>query len=334
MERKGITAAGNWIVDKPKIIDDFPPQDGLCNILEESASNGGGPYNLLKDLAKMKVSFPLQGIGVIGEDDAGAFILHDCVNHQIDKTFITKTTEKGTSYTDVMTSGKTGRRTFFHYRGANSLLDIHHFPVEKISSKIFYLGYLLLLDQLDMPTNDNLTKAAILLQNIQQSGMRTAVDIVSENSDRFTKIVPPALPFIDYLFVNEYEASKITGLQASEKLEDMELAGKELLNMGVKTQVFIHAPHGAVSVRNDGEITTQASLNVPNEFIKGSAGAGDAFAAGVLHGLHEGKSTQEMLEAGVCIAAASLRHPSCSEMVVSLGESFSLAKKYGYRVMK
>ena len=35
MNRNGITAGGNWIVDKAKIIDDFPPQDGLCNILEE-----------------------------------------------------------------------------------------------------------------------------------------------------------------------------------------------------------------------------------------------------------------------------------------------------------
>lgn len=32
-ERSGILAGGNWIVDRPKIIDVYPAQDSLANIL-------------------------------------------------------------------------------------------------------------------------------------------------------------------------------------------------------------------------------------------------------------------------------------------------------------
>ena len=50
-ERKGILAGGNFILDQVKIIDAYPEQDMLATILEERICNGGGPYNVLKDLA-------------------------------------------------------------------------------------------------------------------------------------------------------------------------------------------------------------------------------------------------------------------------------------------
>ena len=41
--RQGVLAAGNWLVDHVKLIDAWPAQDGLVNILGQSSSNGGGP---------------------------------------------------------------------------------------------------------------------------------------------------------------------------------------------------------------------------------------------------------------------------------------------------
>lgn len=38
-ERSGILAGGNWIIDRPKIIDVYPAQDSLANILRETSSN-------------------------------------------------------------------------------------------------------------------------------------------------------------------------------------------------------------------------------------------------------------------------------------------------------
>jgi sugar/nucleoside kinase (ribokinase family) len=75
----------------------------------------------------------------------------------------------------------------------------------------------------------------------------------------------------------------------------------------------------------------QSSLKLPASAIAGTAGAGDAFCAGVLYGLHEGLSLAESLKTAVCVAAASLSDPTCTDGVKSLKACLALAKKYGFR---
>lgn len=119
-ERSSILAGGNWIIDRPKIIDVYPAQDSLANILRETSSNGGSPYNALIDLARLQAPFPLFAVGLVGDDPAGEFIHSNCRAHGIDTRQLRACTEAPTSYTDVMTVQSTGRRTFFHQRGANA----------------------------------------------------------------------------------------------------------------------------------------------------------------------------------------------------------------------
>ena len=80
-KRHGIASAGNWILDITKLIDVFPEQDTLANISDQSSNNGGAPYNILKDLSKLKAPFPLFAIGLVGEDEPGQHMLNDCHNH-------------------------------------------------------------------------------------------------------------------------------------------------------------------------------------------------------------------------------------------------------------
>ena len=63
--RTGILAGGNWIVDHVKMINTWPAQDSLATIEAESASNGGAPYNVLKDLARLGAPFPLSAVGLV-----------------------------------------------------------------------------------------------------------------------------------------------------------------------------------------------------------------------------------------------------------------------------
>lgn len=181
--RSGILAGGNWIVDRTKIIDVYPVQDSLANILQETSSNGGAPYNVLIDLARLQAPFPLAAVGLVGNDPAGDFIRADCRAHGIDARQLHPCKEAPTSYTDVMTVQSTGRRTFFHHRGANAFLDAAHFDFTRSSARIFHLGYLLLLDRLDQPDPNYGTVAAALLARAQAMGFKTSVDLVSEDSD-------------------------------------------------------------------------------------------------------------------------------------------------------
>ena len=112
-----------------------------------------------------------------------------------------------------MTEQGHGRRTFFHARGANALWRGDDLDFKKINARIFHLGYLLLLDALDEPDARFGTKAARLLARAQAAGVKTSADVVSEDSDRFARIVNPALKHVDYCILNEIEAGKTTGFK-------------------------------------------------------------------------------------------------------------------------
>ncbi|HYF34319.1 MAG TPA: PfkB family carbohydrate kinase, partial [Prosthecobacter sp.] len=108
-------------------------------------------------------------------------------------------------------------------------------------------------------------------------------------------------------------------------------AARALLAKGVGRQVVVHFESGAVVADRDGTVTTQASLNLPPNFIAGATGAGDAFAAGYLHGIHEGWRTDESLRLAVCTAAACLRHPAPSLGLMPVAECLHLAEAHGFR---
>jgi len=332
----GLLAGGNWIIDQVKIIDVYPEPEKLGCILGQSQGTGGGPYNVLIDLAKSGVRFPLFGAGLVGKDALGEQILADCRKHKIDARDIGQTNKASTSFTDVMTEEATGRRTFFHDRGANALWDASGLNFRKCKARIFHLAYLLLLDSLDVPDEKYGTKSSRLLAEAQAAGIKTSVDVVSEDSNRFNKLVTPALKFTDYCILNEFEAGKTTGfkLRSSDgKLDTVTLrhAAGALLQQGVRELVVIHFPEGAFARNRRGEDVWQSALRLPAKYIAGTAGAGDAFCAGVLLGLHEGWELQRSLLTGVCLAAASLSDPTCTAGVKSLGSSLALAKKFGFQ---
>jgi sugar/nucleoside kinase (ribokinase family) len=100
--RQGLLAAGNWIIDHTKIIDVYPAQDTLCNVLSETDGNGGYPYNLLINLARLEAPFPLEALGLVGDDKDGETIRADRLRHRIDNQQLHTCKEAHTSYTDVM----------------------------------------------------------------------------------------------------------------------------------------------------------------------------------------------------------------------------------------
>lgn len=333
--RSGLLAGGNWIMDQVKMIDVYPQPEQLANIRSQSQGTGGAPFNVLVDLARSGTPFPLYAAGLVGRDPLGKEILEICRHYKIDVRHLGATPKAPTSYTDVMTELGSGRRTFFHARGANALWDGADLDFQKLNVRIFHLGYLLLLDALDKPDARLGTQAARLLARAQAAGVRTSVDVVSEDSDRFARIVNPALKHVDYCILNEIEAGKTTGFKIrlpDGKLDTVALrhAAGALLQQGVRELVVVHFPEGAFARTRKGDDFWQPALKLPPKYIAGTAGAGDAFCAGVLYGLHESWDLQRCLLTGVCIAAASLADATCTTGVKALNTSLALARKFGF----
>jgi sugar/nucleoside kinase (ribokinase family) len=333
ISRSGILAGGNWIIDQVKLIDVYPQREQLANIRGQKQGTGGAPYNVLMDLAKLGAAFPLLAAGRVGQDALGRQILEYCRQHGIDARALLPTAQAPTSYTDVMTELTDGHRTFFHNRGANALWNGKDLDFARIKARIFHLGYLLLLDALDRPDKRFGTAAARLLSLAQAAGLRTSVDVVSEDSDRFALVVTPALKYVDYCILNEIEAGKTTGFkirQADGRLDTVALrhAAGALLQYGVRELVVIHFPEGGFARTRKGEDFWQSTLSLPASYIAGKAGAGDAFCAGMLMGLHEGWDLPRCLLTANCAAAASLSDPTCTGGMKPLRTTLALARRY------
>ena len=332
--RKGICVAGNLIVDITYPIERWPRQSELTTITDGiTRSVGGAVCNVITDLAKLDETLPLSALGVIGDDAEGEFILEQLGRHEnIDLSLLGR---KGTtSFTAVMSDNRTKARTFFQYRGANALFDESFIDWDRIDAEILHVGYILLLDALDQADGEYGTKMARLLAEAQSRGIRTSIDVVTESGDRFRTLVPPALRYTDYCVINELEAQQITGVllrDEEEKLypEHMEEALRKMKELGVSTWAVIHCPEGGYGLDEKNHFLTVRSLKLPEGYIKGTVGAGDAFCAGVLYGAEKGWGLAESVRLGTCAAAASLSEAGATEGMRPAAEVLKLEELYG-----
>jgi len=335
-QRQGIACGGVWVVDTVKVIDHYPPENSIAYITEMSRGGGGLAHNVVIDLATFDASLPLHALGLIGNDSYGDYLVELCrpfPNINLDQ--LRRTDERGTSYTDVFSIKASGRRTYFHYKGTNSLFRPEHVDVDSLPVKMFHLGYLLLMDAMDQPDPEFGTVAARLLAQLQSRGIRTSIDLVSENSDRFGRIVPPALKYTDYCIINDWEAEKLAGipLRAGDRLitENLGKIGRAILGFGVKDLVVIHFPEGGYLISRDGTEILQPSLAVTEDFIVGSTGAGDAYCAGILYGLYQGWEHGRTLRFATCAGAMNLSDLTTTGGSKSWQEVLQLEARFPYR---
>ena len=190
--KKGIAVAGNMIVDMLYPINGFPKPGELTTIVKDvTRATGGCLCNDIIDLAVLDSSLPLTALGRVGDDEAGNFVLDRMSEWQnIDLSQVRR--EGTTSYTLVMADEVTKQRSFFQCRGANAAFCEADIDWERLDVSLLHIGYILLLDTLDEPDDVYGTKMARLLNTAQQRGIKTSIDVVTEASERFRRIVTPA----------------------------------------------------------------------------------------------------------------------------------------------
>lgn len=322
--RRGILSIGNLIVDKTHELGAYPVESMLEVINHSSSSPGGGVINVLFDLSVVDPAIPLFAAGLIGADEDGAFLLDEFSRRKIDTSLVGRDEKASTSFTHVMISRSNATRTFFHSHGANSALGVDHFRRISCSAKIAHVAYLLLLQNLDKPSEAYGSCGAEALSILKAKGFRTSLDLVSDpDGARYERFVLPALKFTDYLVVNDVEAAKMTGLPTavSGNEVDWEAAvaqARLLLAHGVSELVAIHFPMGSVAVTAHGEECVVPSYNVPKAEVVSTLGAGDAFCAGMLYGIHQQYSLKASMKLGSALAHFNLFASSATDGAVSL----------------
>jgi len=117
----GIVCAGNWILDRVKTIDRFPPEGESCRVRSLTTGGGGGACNVFFDLRAMDPALALYPAGCVGDDASGRFLLEKLEAVRADLRYMTVVPGCPTAQTDVL-SGE-GKRTFVICDGANAHFD-------------------------------------------------------------------------------------------------------------------------------------------------------------------------------------------------------------------
>ncbi len=292
--KKGIAVAGTILVDKINEISAYPAAGELTQIRSVQLSTGGMVPNVANDLKIMDAMLPVKAVGRIGADGDGAFARATMEKYGVDTAFLL-VGEKPTSFSDVM-SVSGGQRTFFTYAGANADFCAEDLDFAALDVDMLHLGYFLLLDKVDAGEGLKILKKA------KAAGVETSIDLVSENSDRYG-LVLPCLPFVDNLIINEVEAGRLTDIEP--KRENLREIAEKLFSLGVQKRVVIHTPEVGICLSENGFFAVP-SLVLPDDYIQGTTGAGDAFCAGFLLGIYYGWSEEESLVFAAGAAASSL----------------------------
>lgn len=340
-KQQRILLCGSLIVDYLKVIDGYPNEGMLENIHEVKLSTGGMVNNNAANLKRLDPGLIIGAMGKIGNDRNGRLIRKHLDGLGVDTSMIVEDTQTVTAFTDVFTVKAAGRRTFFHYSGANARWGPDDICWEKIAGRfdLVQMGYLLLMETMDSRDETYGTKGASILAKFKELGLKTSIDLVSATDDRFAAVVSPALPYVDYLIINEIEAEGISGIKTrsgSGKFEPKAtaVAAQKLLSMGVREVVVIHSPEGAVAQMKNGETEFNSSYLIKDEEIRSTVGAGDAFASGVLYGLIQGWSLTETLSLGAAMGAMNLLSDSASEGAKPLSEVRRFMRERPLRTMK
>ena len=309
-KRNGITIAGNILTDIVKTVDSYPEKGMLSNITDVSRAVGGCVPNTSINLAKIDRSIPLFVIGKIGDDEYGRYVLSQLSRYGIDSEKISVSANKPTSFSDVM-SLPSGERTFFHARGANTEFMIDDIDISSLNCLIFHIGYILLLDAFDAPDDEYGTKMARLLHNIQNVGIKTSIDVVSDTTADYKSKIIPALKYTDYAIINEVESSMLSDLppyiDGKLNIDNVKKTMQIMASFGVREKVIIHSKEVGLCLDvPTGEFTIVPSLDIPPSVIKGSVGAGDAYCAACLYSIYNNYDDKKTLEFASAAAACNL----------------------------
>lgn len=328
-----IVFAGNILNDVVKVISEWPEKGRLVQIKSLTRAVGGSVCNSGVDLKTLDPSLNVAALGKVGDDDAGDFVTGFLADRGLDVSRVTRVEGVPTTFTDVMTVAGTVERTFFNMHGADSTLVPDDVDVSALGCDIFHLGYLLLLDGLDAPDDEYGTRGARLLARVHDAGIKTSLDLVSEQSDRFQRIVRPALKHCDYVVINELEAAAATGLPAVDAsgratAATLRALAEAVLSCGVKERVVVHSPDVSVSLDNAGAFAAVPSLDLPSGWIAGSVGAGDAFCAGMLYAIMKDLPAEEGLRLASCAAACNLAVPDSVSGAKPLAETWALDARF------
>ncbi|MDX0476372.1 carbohydrate kinase family protein [Sinorhizobium medicae] len=308
-----IVLLGDINVDLALEISTYPPEGGEAIATAQRMFLGGSATNTAVALSRSGHRCRL--IGRVGDDGWGKQALRDLRGEGIDTTWIGGDSAEPTQI-NVVTVGSTGERTMFAYRGANAQLSPAAIDAAAFdAAELFHLSGYAFLQSPQSEAADHAIGLAVA-RNIP-----ITLDIPGGIVSRLASRVRTILPRLDTIVLGDADLAPLADKPYGTSLEE---AVRALLDLGVE-RVAVKANEGRSLLCSAG-VTESASWLPADAFD--TTGAGDAFAAGHIHGRLTGMTGRECCRLANAFGAlavarrgAGLAMPAIDEALALLGAS-------------
>ncbi|MBN1597224.1 MAG: adenosine kinase [Bacteroidales bacterium] len=242
-------------------------------------ASGGSAANTIHGLASL--GSPVGYIGKVQNDELGKFFENDLKQAGIDAKLYRGNAGTGHANTFISPDSE---RTFATYLGAAVEMKADEISSEEFAPYhiVHIEGYLIY--------NTGLIEKAIRLakaNNMLVSLDLASFNVVEENLEFLQSIIPES---IDIVFANEEEAKAYTGKEPKEALE---------LIAGQCKYAIVKTGKEGSYIKHNNEVT---KIEIIETTALDTTGAGDAYAAGFLHGLNLDLPMQKCGDLGALLA--------------------------------
>ena len=282
--------------------------DGEAPIEEQALSPGGSAANTIYALAKLGVKTGF--IGAVGDGDEGQILVTDFESVGTDASHIKIKSKAATGLVLCLTDNR-GRRTLYVSPGANSLLIWQDIDLEYLNrARIIHLSSFVDDAQFDFQHQ--------VLSAISPSVM-VSLAPGALYAKRGWHALAPLIRRAHILFLNQNELKELTG-------EELEKGARRCAEEGCRI-VAVTLGQGVDKERpiacyiND--VGQEYAIELPRgekQPVIDTTGAGDAFAAGFLYGLLQGKGLRECGLLGHAIAQFAISKMGARSGLPSLSQ--------------
>ena len=335
-ERRGVLSAGTWCVDFNKSIARWPDEDTSNEVLAIDRQNGGSGSNMALDLKRLDPDFPVEAMGVVGDDDLGRFLFAECDARGVNRIALrARRWRRDDERRRLQCRGQrpahpflpSGRGGRDDARRLRLLFDHGKNPASWIARRA----------QGDGPAVA--WRGQRLGCGVAQGarhGLSANLELMTTRADRLAELGRPCLPYLDYLIVNDYEIGALAGARRGEPTARptrpqsrgrSTMCSRSARCNGLRL-TFLRAPSWADAtdrgLRWAQSLCRRAPLWAPTARATLSPPA-------CCMGCMSNGRLLSVLQLGHACAAASMRAVSTTAGVGTVGECRALAKKWGFR---
>jgi sugar/nucleoside kinase (ribokinase family) len=285
-----VVCAGLVVADHVSPPLDHLPRPGELISVDDLVLNiGGGAANTAVDLARLGVRSAI--CARVGDDIFGRFASETLRRRGVDCTALKVDPTQSTSQTLIVNVRGEDRR-FIHAGGANG-----GFVAEDLDAalawcpRVLHIGYFLILPNLDAHA------LAARFKRARAGGTLTLLDVATPGPGQYLDRLRVVLPETDIFVPNTDEAALILGER------DPVRQARAFRELGARRVVITLGERGVISLSDDLEVRLAV---YPIPFVDGSGG-GDAFNAGYVLGLLDGRPELECLKLASAVGASCVR---------------------------